>query len=67
MKNIPQKLYLQLGLDENEISPEDDFNELNIESISWCADKIFSTDIEYTLTPKISKFKSSMRFKKQNL
>ena len=41
MKNTPERIYLQIG-DEYEIK---DFNEA--EEVSWCADKIYDSDIEY--------------------
>lgn len=44
MKNQPNKVYLQLGLEDNGETC-DDFNELN--EISWCADKIYEDDLEY--------------------
>lgn len=43
MKNIPGKIYLQIG-DECD---SEDFNELS--EVSWCKDKIYDNDIEYTL------------------
>lgn len=45
MKNIPEKIYLQIG--EEEIEPDYDFNKLG--EVSWCSDKIFPSDIEYVL------------------
>lgn len=44
MKNIPQKIFLQTGLEDNAEICED-FNELS--DISWCADKIYSDDLEF--------------------
>ncbi len=43
MKNIPDKIYLQIGAD----CDADDFNELSLEDIDWCADQINDNDIEY--------------------
>ena len=40
MKNIPEKIYLQLGEDIGE-----DFKEHH--EVSWCVDKIYDTDLEY--------------------
>jgi len=55
MKNIPEKIYLQTGLNEDEIK-DSDFNDLTkSEIVSWCEDRIFDTDIEYTLSSKTSK------------
>lgn len=42
MKNIPDKIYLQIGAD----TPKDvDFKDLD--EVTWCADKISENDIEY--------------------
>ena len=47
MKNVPEKIYLQIGED----CPDDvDFYELS--EITWCADKIHDNDIEYQLVKK---------------
>jgi hypothetical protein len=46
MKNIPQKIYLQVGEDIS-YHENGDFKEL--EEVRWCADKINDTDIEYVL------------------
>jgi len=43
MKNIPQRIYLQVE------GAEDDFNELA--EVTWCADRINASDIEYVLAP----------------
>ena len=45
MKNIPRKIYLQIGEDAELAA---DFNELSREDITWCEDKINDNDIEYT-------------------
>jgi hypothetical protein len=47
MKNIPQKIYLQIGEDVSVKENDSDFNDLA--GVSWCADKINNTDIEYIL------------------
>lgn len=44
MKNIPNRIYLQTGLKDNAEMCED-FNELD--GISWCADKIYSDDLQF--------------------
>lgn len=44
MKNKPKFIYLQTGLEDNAEICED-FNELS--GISWCADKIYSDDLEF--------------------
>lgn len=49
MKNIPNKIYLQVGEDTTK---EDDFNDLEV---SWCDDKIHDTDIEYVLYERLRK------------
>lgn len=45
MRNIPQKIYLQIDADGD--TPED-FNTLV--GVSWCPDKINPNDIEYVLS-----------------
>ena len=44
MKNIPEKIYLQIGFEPDGC---DDFTKLH--DVSWCVDKVFPSDIEYTL------------------
>ena len=46
MKNIPEKIYLQLN--DGEDLPGD-YNDLPPGSVTWCQDKIHDTDIEYIL------------------
>lgn len=41
MRHIPKKIYLQIGED----CDAKDFKDLN--EVTWCQDKIHSTDIEY--------------------
>lgn len=48
MKNIPNKIYLQFGELTEEEKREVDFNDLS--EVCWCQDKIFDTDIEYSLS-----------------
>jgi hypothetical protein len=49
MKNLPEKIYLQIG----ENCPTDvDFKEL--EGISWSIDKIYENDLKYVLSKKIN-------------
>ena len=43
MKNVPQKLYLNVN-NEDGIT---DFNELDHENITWSTKREFDTDIEY--------------------
>ena len=50
MKNIPNKIYLQIG----EKTPKDaDFEELN--EVTWCQDRINDNDIEYVRIDKNKK------------
>lgn len=47
MKNIPKKIYLNLGMDEIEVENVKDFNELR--EVTWCKDRQSESDIEYQL------------------
>lgn len=48
MKNVPNRIYLQVGdLTEDEIR-ELDFEDLS--EVTWCKDNIFPTDIEFVLS-----------------
>ena len=51
MKNIPEKIYLQLGEDIGE-----DFKDHH--EISWCVDKIFYTDLEYVSIDQVRQLTS---------
>lgn len=44
MKNLPEKIYLQIG-EEADIDDYLDFNELV--GVSWCSDKIEESDVEF--------------------
>lgn len=48
MKNIPNKIYLQVG----ELTPDEvgeiDFTELS--EVSWCSERIYKSDIEFVLS-----------------
>jgi heterodisulfide reductase subunit A-like polyferredoxin len=44
MKNLPEKIYLQIG-EEADIDDNIDFNELV--GVSWCSDKIEESDVEF--------------------
>ena len=46
MKNIPNKIFLNLGEDLEDF---EDFNELG--EVTWCADKVNDNDIEYQRKP----------------
>jgi len=48
MKNIPPKIYLQVDADGE--TPKD-FKELEV---SWADERVYPSDIEYVLAPKIS-------------
>lgn len=47
MKNVPKKIYLQISEENEEI---EDFNELSIEHVTWCVDRIFENDIEFRIS-----------------
>ena len=44
MKNIPQKIYLQIGEDAEGVESFDDLSD-----VTWCADNINQNDIEYVV------------------
>lgn len=44
MKNIPKKIYLVIGLNNNDEKVED-FNELDPDNITWSEERIFDRDI----------------------
>lgn len=47
MKNIPNKIYLQIGSD----TPKDvDFKDLD--EVTWCSERISENDIEYVIVKK---------------
>lgn len=52
MKNLPEKIYLQVDAD-GELP--DDFNDLA--GVTWCAERIHETDIEYVMKPKTAKYR----------
>lgn len=49
MKNIPKRIYLQIGDLTDKDDKNIDFNELS--DVCWCSEKIFSTDIEFIRKP----------------
>lgn len=49
MRNLPIKVYLQVGNEVN-IKDDVDFNELA--GVSWSSERIYKTDIEYVLKSK---------------
>ena len=59
MNDIPKRIFLQVGdLDDSNI----DFDELR--DVTWSAERIFDTDIEYILKPAKAK-KSVMKMAKE--
>jgi hypothetical protein len=46
MTNQPNKIFLQLGLEQYGETCEN-FNDLNSSLISWCSDKIYDDDLCY--------------------
>ena len=48
LKNIPQKIYLQIGFEPGE-EDQEDFNSL---CVTWDKERIFDNDIEYVLPSK---------------
>lgn len=44
MENIPEKIWLNIGLNNNDEEVED-FNELDIDNITWSEERIFDRDI----------------------
>jgi len=59
MKNIPKKIFLQIGEDVDK-KDNIDFNELA--GVTWCVEKINKTDLEYVLKEK--KTKNNFQIKK---
>ena len=58
MKNIPNKIYLQVGeLDEND---NNDFEMLRGD-VTWCTDKIYKNDIEYRLKESPKKHNKTVK------
>ena len=53
MKNIPKKIYLQIG---EYVSQNDDTDFKDLE-VSWCSDRIYKSDIVYYLKQKPKKVK----------
>ena len=50
MKNIPKKIFLQVGdLEDDNV----EFSELS--DVAWSAERVFKTDIEYILKPAKAK------------
>lgn len=50
MKNIPKRIFLNLG--EIEYSGVKDFKDLEV---TWCVDRIYDSDIEYVRVTKTKK------------
>lgn len=53
MKNLPKKLYLQIGeYGEKEVPKSLDWNSLTDDEITWCNDNVYGGDIEMlTINP----------------
>lgn len=62
MKNIPKRIYLQIGDLTDKDDSNIDFNELS--DVCWSSEKIFSTDIEYIRKPNAAR-KSIERIAKE--
>ena len=56
MKNIPNKIYLQIG-EKTDLLYVEDFKELN--EMTWCEDRINDTDIVYYRKKKNAKNQKS--------
>ena len=50
MKNIPDKIYIQIG---NDVTVNDNFDFNELTGVSWCVDKIHKSDIIYVRKKKI--------------
>ena len=62
MKNIPKRIYLQVGDLTDKDDRNIDFNELS--DVCWSSEKIFSTDIEFIRKPDAAR-KSIERIAKE--
>ncbi len=49
MKNIPTKIYLQIG---EFVNKSDDIDFKDLTGISWCSERIHKSDIVYVLSKK---------------
>lgn len=58
MKNIPKRIFIQIGDDASEIAGEFDFEKLV--GVTWSTERKHSTDIEYVL--KKTKCKESKEY-----
>ena len=59
MKNIPDKIYLQIGAD----TPKDvDFKDLD--EVTWCSERISERDIEYVRVKKTDSRNKSKKNKR---
>lgn len=47
-KNVPTKIFLQIG-DDGDLPEDWDFKDSDVEYVTWCANRINETDIEYVL------------------
>lgn len=55
MKNIPERIFIQIGEDTSEIAGEFDFNQLV--GITWSLERKHKTDLEYVLKKDDGKLK----------
>ena len=62
MKNIPKRIYLQIGDLADKDDRNTDFNELS--DVCWSREKIFRTDIEFIRKPDAAR-KSIERIAKE--
>ena len=63
MKNIPQKIYLNVGDFDTDSTEEINFD--NLVGISWCDVKINKNDIEFVLNNSFNTNKIKKKFKKR--
>lgn len=69
MKNIPERIYIQIDPEEESWEEETDFQEIVREygdEITWCRDRINGTDIEYIHIDKYNILKDALRTIYQN-
>lgn len=66
MKNIPNRIFLQTGLEDYGETCSD-FKDLQTDCITWCADKIYKDDLEYISVDFILAKIEELKNKKYNL
>lgn len=63
IKNLPEKIYLQIGED----CTDTDWNDIYPgNEISWCTDKIYPNDVVYVLDKRRSQNNLTKKVKEQN-